>query len=277
MEKIQLTSFDGTMLHGVHDWPATDTPLGAVTVVHGLGEHGGRYGFVAESLVSAGYAVLAWDQRGHGLSPGRRGHAISAVTMAKDAMAALEWLTARWPGLPLFLYGHSMGGGAALSAALRFRPGLAGLILTSPWLALAFKPPVLKELLGRAVGLVVPELTVSAGLGGGAMYRNGEMQAADAADPLLHGRISVGTYVSVMKEGRRSVAHAAEWDRPALILHGTEDGVTSLEASREAAGRMGETCRFIAWEGGLHELHNDVGRYEVMKTITAWMSEVRER
>ena len=270
-ETLILPTEDGVRLH-VRAWMPSGSARGVVCVVHGMGEHGGRYASVATELVRAGLAVYAVDQRGHGLTPGRRGHAPSAERLALDAARFIGMAGARHPGLPLFLYGHSMGGNVALSCAIRCRPPIAGLILTSPWLRLAFDPSSVKLRIGRIASSVWPKLTMSTGLGR-SLYRSNPLQSElDSRDPLLHNRISAAMFFAMRSEGERSLREARRQLRvPVLLLHGTEDLVTSFAASRELAETLRGLCEFVPWEGGWHELHNDVDREEVLKRIIDWI------
>jgi len=269
-ETLVLPTEDGVRLH-VRSWLPSGVARGVVCIVHGMGEHGGRYAPVAEALVRAGLEVYAVDQRGHGLTPGKRGHAPSAERLALDVARFVGMAGARHPGLPVFLYGHSMGGNIALSCAIRCRPPVAGLILTSPWLRLAFDPPAMKLWIGRIASRVLPKLTMSTGLGG-SLYRNPAQHEADSRDPLLHNRISAAMFFSVRDEGERSLREARRELRvPVLLMHGTEDTVTSFAASRELAETLRERCEFVPWEGGWHELHNDMDREEVLERIIGWI------
>jgi len=269
-ETLALPAEDGVRLH-VRSWMPAGVPRGVVCIVHGMGEHGGRYAYVASALVRAGFAVYAVDQRGHGLTPGKRGHAPSAERLALDAARFVGMAGARHTGLPIVLYGHSMGGNVALSCAIRCRPPIAGLVLTSPWLRLAFDPPRAKLRIGRIAAKVWPKLTMSTGLGR-ALYRNVEQQAADRKDPLLHNRISAAMFFSIRDEGERLLREARQKLRvPVLLLHGTDDVVTSFAASRELAESLQGRCEFVPWEGGWHELHNDVDRDEVLERIIGWI------
>lgn len=270
-ETLALPAEDGVRLHA-RAWLPAGSARGVVCIVHGMGEHGGRYASVASELVRAGLAVYAVDQRGHGLTPGKRGHAPSAERLALDAARFVGMAGARHPGVPLFLYGHSMGGNVALSCAIRCRPPIVGLILTSPWLRLAFDPSPVKLQIGRIAAVVWPKLTMSTGLRS-ELYRNNPLQVElDMRDPLLHNRISAAMYFALRNEGERSLREARRQLRvPVLLLHGTEDLVTSFAASRELAESLKGQCEFVAWEGGLHELHHDVDREEVLERIVGWI------
>ncbi len=256
----------------IHSYPQPEQGAEAVVcIVHGMGEHGGRYRHVADVLRGAGIATYAIDQQGHGHASGKRGHAASVLHLAEDAARMVEQASERHPGLPLFLYGHSMGGNVALSCALRKRPAIAGLILSSPWLRLAFDPPPLKVAVGRAIGAVWPTLTMRTGLKNGALYRNEKLSGDDRRDQLLHTRISAALFFSLRDEGERSIRAAAELDVPLLLFHGTADSVTSHAASSELAGRLGDGCTFLSVDGGYHELHNDIGSEQLLARVIAWI------
>ena len=131
------TSADGLPLVG-RCWEPAGEPRAVVCLVHGLGEHSGRYAHVAAALNDAGYAVLACDKRGHGRSGGKRGHTPSYEALMTDIDLLLAQAEQRFPGKPRFLYGHSLGGNEVLNYALRRKPDLAGVVATSPGLRTAF-------------------------------------------------------------------------------------------------------------------------------------------
>ena len=123
-----------------------ETPAKAIAcLVHGLGEHSGRYAHVGAALNVAGYALLGFDLRGHGKSGGPRGHTPSYETLMDDIGRLLAEARQRYPGQPQFLYGHSLGGNLVLNYALRRKPGLAGVIATSPAIRTATPPPAARS------------------------------------------------------------------------------------------------------------------------------------
>ncbi|KPV48748.1 hypothetical protein SE17_36400, partial [Kouleothrix aurantiaca] len=149
------TSADGIRLH-LQSCEPDAPPRAAVTLVHGYGEHSGRYRHVAAALADAGFALVTGDHRGHGKSGGARGHTPSYEHILDDIGAMLEAAHARFPGLPQFIYGHSMGGNFTLNYVLRRRPQLAGVVATGPWLRLAFEPPRWQVTLARVMDRVYP-------------------------------------------------------------------------------------------------------------------------
>ncbi|QJC51014.1 alpha/beta fold hydrolase [Paenibacillus albicereus] len=252
--------------------PLRAKPRAAVCLVHGMGEHSGRYAELAQALAAEGIAVLAYDQRGHGRSPGPRGHADSMETLTADAERAVREAVRLWPESPIILYGHSMGGAVALAAALGRELPIAGLILTSPWLRLASPPSSLARAAAAWIGRIRPAFALPSGIKQRDLFRPGAHAVAGGAlDPLCHTRITVSTYLAVTSSAAQSLASAGSLAVPTLLLHGTEDRVTSLQASEELAAALGPLCSFRRWERGFHELHHDERREEVIETVRMWI------
>ncbi len=244
-----------------------------VCIVHGMGEHGERYRHVAAEFAESGIATLALDQQGHGRSAGKRGH-LPLDNALSDALLLLEEAGKRYPGLPLFLYGHSMGGNVALNCALRRLPAISGLIVTSPWLRLAFAPPRAVEWVGRKLTRIVPALHQRTGLKPEQLYRVGYEQAAlMEGDELCHTYVTLQTYVDFTASGLWAIEHGSSLRVPLLLMHGTEDRISSPEASGELAKRLGERCSWVAWPGGYHELHNDIEGNKVIMDIKKWIKQ----
>jgi alpha-beta hydrolase superfamily lysophospholipase len=265
-----FTANDGIPLWG-SAWRPPE-PRAAVALVHGIGEHSGRYGHVADALNGVGYALVAFDLRGHGHSGGQRGHAPDYEAFLNDIDLLLQEARRRFPGLPLFLYGHSMGGNLALNYCLRRRPALAGAVVTSPWLALARRPPRWKLTLGGLLERVRPAFTLSRGNDPTALSSDPAVVAAYRGDPLVHDRISARLYAAMMAAGAEALAHAARFPLPLLLMHGAADAVTSPFAT-QAFCNTAPNCTFRLWPRLHHELHNERGRDEVLATIVAWLDE----
>ncbi|MDQ0060451.1 alpha/beta hydrolase [Paenibacillus harenae] len=243
-----------------------------VCLLHGMGEHGERFSHVAESLTSNGHAVIAIDQFGHGYSSGKRGHMLSIGATISNAALMIDDASKRHPGLPLFLYGHSKGGNIALNCALRLHPKLSGVILSSPWLRLAFQPTEAKLWLARRLASILPALQQSTGLKAEDLYRSGNPRAATIEnDRLYHNKITLRTFLEIQRAGEWAIEHADEIDVPILLFHGTADKVTSYDASKELAERLGERCTWYSVEGGYHELHNDVDGERTIGQMMDWI------
>lgn len=272
-EEWQFSGAGGAQLF-VREWqPLNQSAHAVIGLVHGMGEHGDRYKNVAERMAEAGFILAAIDQHGHGRSSGKRGHMLSLDAAVSDVALFIEQERIRNPGLPIFLYGHSMGGNVALNCALRLRPNIRGLILTSPWLRLAFNPPPIKEWLGKRMASIIPTLQQSTGLNPADLFRPGYSGAIPIiGDPLCHTRITAKTYSEVQDGGRWALEHGKQLQIPTLLLHGTADRVTSFEASEQLAVHIGELCELKRYEGGFHELHNDLMGEKAINDIIAWLT-----
>ena len=263
-------SADGVRLH-TQTWEPTSTPRAAITLVHGFGEHCGRYRHMAEAFTGAGFALLTGDHRGHGKSGGLRGHTPSYEHIMDDVDGMVVAAAQRFPGMPQFIYGHSMGGNFTLNYVLRRRPQLAGVVVTGPWLRLAFAPPRWQVVVGRVMDRLYPALIQDTGLNTEGLSRDPAVGTAYRADPLVHSNMSARLYTSIDTAGSWALAHASEFTLPLLLMHGSDDSITSAPASREFAGRA-PNCTFKQWEGLRHEIHNEPEQAEVFATTIAWLN-----
>ena len=163
-EVFALTAADGTTLHG-RQWIPED-PIAMVCLIHGLGEHCGRFDHVARFLCKSGIAVYGMDLRGHGRSPGKRGHA-RCQNLWDDVEALMKHARLSQLDLPIFLYGHSWGGNIVSNFLLRRNASeVRGAILSSPWLKLSFEPKTVEKMLGQVMANIYPSFTQSNGLAG---------------------------------------------------------------------------------------------------------------
>jgi len=269
---VSWTSTDGLPLVG-RCWEPESEPRAVVCLVHGLGEHCGRYGHVAAALADAGYAVLACDQRGHGRSGGKRGVIPSYDALMADIDLLLGQAEQRIPGKPRFLYGHSLGGNEVINYALRRKPDLAGVVSTSPGLRTAFKPPAVQMTAGRLMNRLWPAFTLPNGLELAAISRDPAVVAAYQADPLVHDRLSARLGVSLLESGEWAIANAGQFPVPLLLVHGTADRLTSHKASQEFASQA-PNCTLKLWEGLYHETHNEPEKEEVIGFMIEWLQAI---
>jgi alpha-beta hydrolase superfamily lysophospholipase len=276
--EFEWTSADGVRLFGC-GWRADDKSevKGVVGIVHGMGEHSGRYIEVAEALTAAGYAVLAADQRGHGKTEGKRGHIPSYEALLEGVDLLLKEARQRYPDVPCFLYGHSMGGNVVLNYLIRRKPALSGAIVTGPWLKLAFEPSAKDLMLGRIMDRIYPQFTSHRPSAVEKLTSDPEAARKITEDPLGHRYITARCFFSLLRGGRYALEHAAEIAVPVLLLHGVEDSVTSLSASRAFAESMGDLCTFKELAGYRHELHNELYRQQVFHLMLTWLEKAGER
>jgi alpha-beta hydrolase superfamily lysophospholipase len=263
-------SADGLTLYG-QGWQPESGLSAVVCLVHGLGEHSGRYAGLAADLCKAGVALMSFDLRGHGRSAGLRGHAPSLDALMDDIDMLLEHAQRRFLTVPHFLYGHSLGGLLVLNYALRRSPEVAGVIASAPPLRLAFDPPAARVFLGRIMDRFRPQFQQPTGLDTRALCHDPQVIREYVQDPLVHDRISARLYLSMLDAGEWALAHAAEFKMPLLIFHGGADRLTSTRATREFAGQVKGDCTHCEWEGFYHEPHNEPQRAEVVARVVGWI------
>ncbi len=261
---------DRLKLHG-QGWEPDAGAKAAVCLVHGLGEHSGRYGHVGEAFNRAGYALISCDLRGHGRSDGPRGHAPNYSALMSGIAGLLDTAATRYAACPRFLYGHSLGGNLVLHYALRQRPDLAGIIATAPLFRTASKPPAWKLAMLRAMCQLRPSLSTSSGLEVTALSRDKKVVWAYRNDPLAHGRVSARLAVDMLRNGKWNLEHATEFTLPLLLMHGDADRITSAKATREFSARTNARCTLKIWNGLYHELHNEPERNRVLDYILDWL------
>ena len=210
---------------------------------------------------------------GHGRSGGPRGHASDYALLLDDVGVLVGELQQRGDGhLPRFLYGHSLGGNLVLNYALRCRPQVAGLIVTSPLLRPAVQLPWWKLLLGHALNRCWPRVTFDAGIDPTDLSHDPQAVQRYRDDPLVHRRVSARLGVQMLAAGLWAYRHAEELNVPTLLMHGAADRITSAEASREFAARAGSICSLKIWPDRCHELHWESNRAEVLDFVLNWLN-----
>jgi alpha-beta hydrolase superfamily lysophospholipase len=243
---------------------------GSILLTHGMGEHSGRYGHVVRRLNNAGLRVLSWDLRGHGRSEGRRGD-IRSYRMLIDDLLEVWALASSGPG-PVFLYGHSLGGQITLNFAVLHKPEAAGLVITSPWLRLAFAPPRWKVSLARIAAHVWPSFTQNTDVVPARLSRDLDFLMAMPDLHLVHHRMSARMYQALTAGAISAALDGVDLPHPILLVHGARDPVTSVAATRQffRALRSQDKSLLIVPKA-LHETHNDLCRDNVLKQVTAWI------
>jgi alpha-beta hydrolase superfamily lysophospholipase len=241
-----------------------------MVLIHGLGEHSGRYLWFAEQFVRAGFAILTIDLRGHGLTGGQRGHVPNYECFMDDIELLLGEAQKRYPGLPLFLYGHSLGGNLVINYVLRRKPKLAGVIASAPGLKTAEKPAAWKTTIGRLLYRVYPKLSMENGLKVNFLSHDPEVIRKYQTDPLVHKLISARFGIDFLDSGVWALAHAGEFSLPLLIIQGGQDGIVDPGTNRQFAKDVPGDVTYREWETGYHELHNEEWRNEVTQVILDW-------
>jgi alpha-beta hydrolase superfamily lysophospholipase len=252
-------------------WRPLEPPRAVLINVHGLGDHSGLYGALADRMVASGFAVHAFDLRGNGRSPGKRGHVDAWGDFREDLRCFFELVRREEPGRPLFLLGNSMGGLIVLEYALHYPEGLRGVIAAAPPLGRLTVPPVLLAL-GRVMSRIWPSFSLQTGMDLSGLAQDPSVQAELLADPLFHRLGSARLSTEVQAAIARVQARAAEFPLPVLVLHGSRDGMVPPEGSRTFVARVGHPDkRLIEYPEGRHLLFADTGHEEVLADLERWI------
>ena len=169
---------------------------------------------------------LAFDLRGHGKSEGKRGHTPSYNQLMNDMEEVLKEVQNKYPDLPCFLYGHSMGGNLVLNYLIRKKPKLKGAIVTSPWLQLAFSPTKLEMLFAQIIDKVYPSFTMKNTIKTNFLSHNPLIEPEYINDPLVHKVITPRMFICIEQSGLWAIDHASELEVPLLLMHGSDDHIT---------------------------------------------------
>jgi alpha-beta hydrolase superfamily lysophospholipase len=258
---------DGTVLYRQR-WLPDSEPRAVVVLVHGLGEHSGRYRHVAVALTASGYAVLTFDLRGHGRSGGRRGD-----TRLDDIGRLVDEAARAFPDRPCFLYGHSLGGLLVLTYGLRRNVRLTGIVSSGAALVSPLREQRAKVAAVRLLAPVAPGLTLPTGLDPELISRDPAVVAAYRADPLVHGRASLAFARDAIAAGDAALAGAGDFPTPLLVLHGGADRITFPAGSQRFAAAVPGDCRLVVYDGLYHEIHNEPEQERVLADVVAWLDE----
>jgi len=261
---------NGLVLKGMIESPGEDTK-GVIILIHGLGEHIQRYVHWAALFKKEGIGFVGVDLPGHGRSGGRKGYIKSYAVLDEMTDILINSCKKTFPGVPLYLYGHSLGGGIVLDYLVRRNPKVTGAIVTSPWLRLSFEPSKIKTALASVMKYLIPGLIQPSGLNVDHISHDREIVMKYSNDPLVHGNISVSLFHGAVSAGKYSLDHAQDLKIQTLIIHGSDDLITSPEGSREFAAKNSKVALKI-WDGGYHELHNEPFKEEVFKYIMNWIN-----
>lgn len=251
----------------LHDWPV-ESPRAQVLLVHGLGEHSGRYAALAQALNAWGYAVRCYDQQGHGLSTGARGGITHDDALLDDLAEVIDRTRAGMAlGTPLILLGHSLGGLVAARFVSLHPLAVDALVLSSP----ALDPGLnaVQKILLATLPRVLPDLRVDNGLDANFLSHDAAVMAAYRADPLVHSKISGRLARFIATAGPATVAVAHAWTVPTLLLFAGADRLVNPAGSRAfALAASGVTAH--EFPGLYHELFNESG--DLPETAQVWDS-----
>jgi len=271
LQESQLVTKDGLKLF-TRAWMTEKPAKAMVVIVHGIGEHCGRYEHVAQVFNTNGLDVFSYDQRGHGKSEGPRGHTPSNQHLMDDISLAIKQARLlAGTELPLFLYGHSMGGLEVLYYGLQNTSSIKGYVVTAPSIKIPSTDPV-KIFLAKAMNPILPKLTLSTGLDVTALSRDPKVMENYESDPLVHGLASTRLGMFIIGGAEEVLKKASSWNHPLLLMHGTEDRLANISGSQEFFAKLTGDVTFKPWNGFYHELHNEPEQAEVIRTMADWIT-----
>lgn len=254
-------------------WLPAGAVNASVVIVHGLGEHGGRYAHVAQALTEVGCAVYAMDHRGHGKSGGQRAFVDRFANVVADIDQVVDMASREQPRKPVFLLGHSMGGALSLSYTLKHGEKLRGLILSGPAVALDGAPPMMKPI-AKALSVIAPGLGMFS-VAPDLVSRDASVVADYTNDPLvMHAKVPARTLGEIVNFVEILPAGLPLITLPLLVMHGRDDKLAGVAGSvmvTQLAGSKDKTLN--VYDGLYHEIFNELpaDRAVVLKDLTDWI------
>jgi alpha-beta hydrolase superfamily lysophospholipase len=268
-----LKTADGLDLF-VRRWQGEDVPHHwTFVVVHGLGEHGGRYQHLAEWFTPLGATVYAVDHRGHGRSGGQRGHAPSLAALLDDIDAVVRRAREESGG-PVVLIGHSFGGLLAIAYALEHPDHIEKAVFSAPALIARVKVPAWKRTLAGVLPKLAPKASFANEIDANVLSHDPATAPAYRSDPLVHNRITAGLYSDTIARGEEFIVRAPELRVPFLLLHGRDDQIVDPIGSQRFFARTTVPERaFCLYPGMYHEIFNEVEQEKVFQDIESWLTQ----
>ncbi len=258
------------------------SPKYIMCCIHGIGEYFLRYERMASILEDYGIKMIGMDLRGHGATEGKQGHCAPRTEVLSDIDGLLEYAMENYPGIPIVLYGHSMGGNIGLDYRYRGRLNAvpSAYVISAPWIKLV--RPVTGALY-HAVNLMsklMPSLTIGSDIDE-TILGNPKLVTGYSSDPMTHNRISLQTAIEGFSIG--NALYDGTWEakgkgceKPLLLMHGDADKICDVNGSRKLADNEGEICTYIEWPGLYHEIHNggpESTGEEVINKTGQWITE----
>lgn len=273
MQADSLTTADGLTLY-LHRWLPEGEPRAALLLVHGLHEHGGRYSAVAEHLAGQGIAVYAPDLRGHGQSDGDTRSYFAIFDSALGDIARLfDRIAQAHSGLPVFVYGHSMGSLLALLFTLDHQDRIAGLVQSGTPLKLDSRTPGPLADAGIALAGLLPKLRAIA-VKPTDVIAEPQAAAAYAADPLVDTKpMRLGMVMGIVREARRVRPDLTRLTLPLLVIHGGDDRVTPVSGAHSLDEHAASTDKTLKiYPRSRHEVHHDYDREAMIADLAGWLT-----
>jgi alpha-beta hydrolase superfamily lysophospholipase len=245
---------------------------GEVVIAHGFGEHSGRYAALTDHLIRHRYSVTAYDHRGHGLSDGLPGHVDRFDEYEDDLDRVLLSVRSRGQPRDLFLLGHSMGGLIALRYLAKERKPIAAAVVSAPLIEVAVRVPAHKMMIARVGARVAPRLRLGNEINPAVLSRDPEVGLAYAADPLVNRVVSPRWFTEVTQAMVEIKQWAPRITVPLLVMHGTEDKLARVEATKKLFEHLGSKDKELGiYQGYYHELFNEPEKQQIFDRVSTWL------
>lgn len=260
---------DGLTLYG-YRW-SVKNPVAVMSLVHGLAEHCGRYDELARHLNRNGIDVVGVDLRGHGQTKGPRGVSRRFADITGDVRTLVEETKSQYPGLPRFLFGHSLGGGLVLHHGMTTEEdSLSGYLVSSPMIRSCRRVSKLSYGAVKVLRKLLPKGTMPMPVSGKKVSTIPKEQELYNTDSLRHRRLGIGLALDLIDNGEDLSARADQWDKPLRMWHSKADQITSFDASASFA-KLANHCEFTAFDEVQHETHRDRSRDDVYALMVEFM------
>lgn len=271
--EFSFPSIDNQNIYS-QEWLPETNIRGIIAIIHGLGEHSGRYQHVADFFTKNGVGLVAFDLYGHGNSGGKRGHVPSEDTCLKSIDNLLQYVKNKFPEKPIFLYGHSLGGELVLWYSLVRKPNINGVIATSPFLASYSPVNPVKLFVAKIMSKIYPSFTLDNGLNRNALSKDKSVVSAYSNDSLVHGLVSARLGWIMIEKGQWLLKHAHEFPLPLLLMIGDAESIVSLEQVNQFANLVPKNqLKYKVWKGLYHELHNEPEKKFVLEYELEWIKQ----
>lgn len=247
---------------------------GSLVIVHGLGEHSGRYDEFAKFLSARGWRVYCYDQRGHGKTPGIRSYVENFEVLVEDLRAFIAFVTARENRKKPFLMGHSFGGQVVINYLAQYPSEVRGAVLSAPNIQLAMKVPWLKRTLGRLVSSFLPSLSVPNDIDPKWISRDRKVVQQYQEDPLVQNRVTLSLGSELLENLDKVPSLAPKIKTPILLFQGSADRVTDPEGTKLFFQKIPiKDKKLKIYPGFFHEALNEQGKQQVYRDVARWLGE----
>jgi alpha-beta hydrolase superfamily lysophospholipase len=254
-------------------WLPSENTKALLILVHGLGEHTGRYQHVAEKMVQAGFGLFAFELPGHGRSPGKRGHIPSYASVYEAIDQSITVVREMAPEKPIFIYGHSLGGNLVLSYFTECQPNVNGAIVTSPGLGTGVPVPGIKMFAGRVLYHLAPSFQMDNGLDLNYLSHDPSIKEAYKKDPLVHPLISARLGMDMLDHGNSLLQQKGHFPVPLLLMQGSGEQIVDPQKTIQFANNHDRNIELKVWVDQYHELHNETNKNEVLDFMINWLNQ----